>query len=686
MKKYRTQKAQGIAALKYLQGVFSLPHRVVQEEAEIETALEWFANQHDFETLFARPCPERPAHGFVESREVRNKDEALAVWREAIAADPMAEMILMPRVMSACNAIYTGNYLALGPNNDGATGGYNSFGFRCVEGAIPAEIVESASIATDKGEVPYIEVVYGSTNSSDTPKAYVTQIRSGPRTEGSDNYIPKDFHIKVVYCPTDEDKANLLVWKNKVVELAKVDGLVVWDPQATPASHIAVHCVDHQIPFLKSNPNTKDLTMPSKGDFLTAQSIDTDERDPGATRIGLEIGAQIEMDFKDALNLMLFGLHQWQKNRTPAGSKLLGVSAAICTRLSISACLGELRHKRHKNGNDKFFDYNRDVVLQRAWSDVFVSQKMMGAALKSFFEGRWRQGYGGKAWGVCAMRAMELWDACINLYRNPTIDSMVQVSDRLNYATNTIHNGGWQFNKFASKKVMDNAAMSTPQFIINSGASIFRAMTTARPDYSGWSSARKNRSLTEIRKRVDVDKIAQSMAEKAAVKLQGSSGDSDSNPVSPMVSITNKGVEEAYKDQIASWLMEHMGKLPSLIEEKGNITEIHAYAYKMTGDSYKNPLTGSVKLHFQWKTDKMSSHLPYYSMDTFIFNEKVCDKIQELQACVSDPSWATGSGSLYFPLWSVADQMICCEPTDSPDTRILSIPEFWQRYFMGTYC
>lgn len=493
---YRTQKARGLAFVDRIPGTQTVPHRIIQSADEIPAAWSDVVLTGGSQNLFARPCPERPRHGFVESRRVTSIDEALAVFMEAQAADPMAEMILMPQIQAVASAIYTPTTLAVGPGHDGATSGIGSFGFNLGFGSIEPEVLVGAGITTH----PYVEIVYGRVTPDMPMQAYAVQIRDGEVPDGVGDQVAIDtFVTNVVILPeNNSEKMPELEWEQYVKVLPP--GTVVYHPGGTSTSHYAVHCKLNGIPCIFSH-------QPKVGELLEKTKVGQDLTDPHAMRIGLEIGAVINLTYREALRVALFGLHQYATNSNPIGSKLQGIASSLLLRLSVAACLGELRHKRRWRGKE-MISPKRSIVFEKAWGDMFGALKFMGPALKDFMETRWRSGFGGKAWGVSAMRSIQLSDACVALYRNPSIENAREVISRLNVATNTAHNNGWLFNKFAPAEYMDLAAESDPGLIIKTGPALYKAMTTPRPDYSGWDKARKNRGLTEIMKRLDVEEIA----------------------------------------------------------------------------------------------------------------------------------------------------------------------------------
>jgi hypothetical protein len=70
----QTQKARGIAALARLGVMASVPPFQVHRAREVDPS--------QLVGYFSRPCPMRPRHGFVDSREIRTVEEAAGLIQE----------------------------------------------------------------------------------------------------------------------------------------------------------------------------------------------------------------------------------------------------------------------------------------------------------------------------------------------------------------------------------------------------------------------------------------------------------------------------------------------------------------------------------------------------------------------------------------------------------------------------
>ena len=126
---YRTQKAQGFYHLQCKSGGRICPiagngahvlmaSEILQEPGEI--------NEYTRSSGFARPCPVRPRHGFVDSRPYTGRGALKSIFLEAKEVDPEAELIIMPFLSGKFSGIITPNSLTIGQGHAGATAGTGS--------------------------------------------------------------------------------------------------------------------------------------------------------------------------------------------------------------------------------------------------------------------------------------------------------------------------------------------------------------------------------------------------------------------------------------------------------------------------------------------------------------------------------------------------------------------------------
>lgn len=186
--------------------------------------------------LFARPCPENPRHGFVESRPVRTLEEALCVWQEATIADPMAECLVMDRLTGAYSAVCTDAGITYGVGHDGVTGhGAELWEVPGVQGGLRKYVNSRIGDPAQHFEGCYIEAV------EDFGNMAMVQLRGGPEQLGGiTDFIPKPMSVQHVIDgrPWLDD---LLGWEREISKYKGKPGVAVYAPGVSLASHIAVH-------------------------------------------------------------------------------------------------------------------------------------------------------------------------------------------------------------------------------------------------------------------------------------------------------------------------------------------------------------------------------------------------------------------------------------------------------------
>lgn len=439
---YRTQKAIGVSILK--KAGFDVPNNKTYriERLKTKTQLEKLLGS------FVRPCPVTPRHGFVDSRSINTLEEARQLVRETKLADSLAEFIVMPFINASHSGIWTEGQLCIGTGNDGATAGRNTI-------IIPIQgkpeykknwndLLKEAKIKNS----PYLELLwltdeedyYGGDSSTKINK-YTTkfvQLRDGPKLPESVDFIPEKIKVKTVVLA----EGDLLEWESKVKKFQP--GTVVYHPGGSLASHYSVHAYLSGIPVLISQE-------PKIGDTLKPN---TDAPTPNINEIrrGFQIGCNIKSSYKQAAYMMMLGCHSTTKWLGRCDF-LLGVSMGCCYRLIIAASLGEFRrYDTHILDENKSLG-SREDVYARVWDDTLTNdvKSQFEAAMKSFDEDAWGGSIGGPNWFI-----LSRWAA---LLHNSLIDgNEKEALEYLNKGVNSVHNGGWTFNKFIAKVEMDNTA------------------------------------------------------------------------------------------------------------------------------------------------------------------------------------------------------------------------------------
>jgi hypothetical protein len=453
----KSQKIIGLKALESISYVLTIarvqisPVRYILQRADIENQI------FDF-PLFARGCPLRPRHGFVDSITVKNKPELLALWDKVREADPEGEMLVGPFVASTHNMVWMPTGMAIGPLHDGATAGRDSIFVPLVKGEWTEKstykaLIDKAKIAA--GEVPYIEAVaIKYTTSLDASRLIeATQCRSGPLVDSlSSDYIPEETVVQEVV----QAEGDLIEWEAKAEKFRP--GTVVYHPGGTLASHYSVHGVNHKIPVCISfQPKVGDILKPTK----SIKDLDIDALQRGIVA-GHVLPLKARNDWVKAVSFLLVALHNANAQRGEH-SWMLGAASSVMCRIGLGLACGEMRHYSGTTPMGPYVkNLPRDQVYANAFNDYFVYRLLFTHTIHSYINKKWVSSYGGKAWAACAAAAAKLDTAIGHVMRDGTEESAKKLVDVLNTAVNQAHNGGWWLNKIIHQDVMNQAAEGSP--------------------------------------------------------------------------------------------------------------------------------------------------------------------------------------------------------------------------------
>lgn len=485
----KTQKARGFVSLEKKAGLrVPTPYFLILEKADIEPAVDAALNQGMY-TIFVRPCPVRARHGFEESRSVvydatkgpkdpteraRVINQIHKIFSAANEADEehAAELILLPFVNAKYNAIITPSQMAVGPNHDGATAGYDSIsiplmGADFYENTI-SNLLGAAGISPT--EDPYVEVVLDSYLTH--PR--FTQIRAGvkvPAAVGAD-YLPAPMRVVKVI----DAEGDLLEWEKQVKTIEP--GTVVVKLGGTLISHYGVHCLYNKVPCFTSR-------RPEIGELLDVVSV-SPTPDPEAVIKGLAYGALVSINLKGDGNLSTIDRESAQT--VPVDCALiammtilhnagamsgdhgfwLGYAASFMLRAGMAGSHGEARHKLQDLQN------MRSYVYKLAFKDFMGSRNTLGTAQWMFQNLKWSSSFGGPAWAKCTQSVIDLDASIVKLLNDKSSDSVSLVVSKLNNAINQAHNGGWWLNKFINHSWFDMAAKQSLKSLAISGAIMYR--------------------------------------------------------------------------------------------------------------------------------------------------------------------------------------------------------------------
>jgi hypothetical protein len=415
-------------------------------------------------TIFARPCPISPRHGFVDSRVISSRKQLEDLLIEVKAADSKGEIILAPFIEAEYSAVLCSNgFLSVGPGHDGATSGTNSIAFP-VAPVIISNKVRFASGLSSKSTI-FIEGVIKkdpprNANIAAYPKTfYVTQLRGGPNINVMNDFIPSDLVVKKIVVPHN----NLLKWESDVKDFKA--GTVVYGKGHTLTSHAAIHCVINKIPFITSfepkinqslKPSSQDKFIFNKESFLK----------------GVHVGLYGNINKRKMLHFAAIVLHNWTYLRCSEHSSwLLGIAACYTTRILAALSYGEYRHCNKKTVKLKNIASHK--TRQSVYSSV-LDPSTFSLYIKNAYKikkdflnkDKFRRGFGGKTWSEAIKHSIIMWNAIIDL-QNSKVSSTIKINkliSLINKSVNLVHNNGWLFNKISDqntmKKIADMPGMS----------------------------------------------------------------------------------------------------------------------------------------------------------------------------------------------------------------------------------
>lgn len=435
--KPRTQKGIGLEVLRSIYGSTVLNVCCYLQSAEDVSKM--FDPVGPF---FARPCPSRPRHGYIDSRVVKSEDEVLALLSETLKDDPKGEVMITPFINASHNAIWTPGALVIGKGHDGATAGKDTITIPLagMVHSLLAGKLEEAGIGSQ--EWPFIEMVAGETGT------ILTQLRAGPKMEGvGGDYIPSPTVVQRVI----EAKGDLQAWEKFVEEMEPGD--VVWHPGGAMSDHYSIHAFTHHIPIIFGE-------KPEVGQELNP-THEVQTYNPQSMLEGIAVGEALPITgggytyngvANYACTVMLIALHN-ATALTGENSKWIGMAAAIMMRLGGTALMGEARHFSNPKG------LSRDAVYKRAFRlDLSRHRSKLTSLINVFRYGDFGGGgVGGRKWAQCGVATVGLFNSVRDLAKDPTPQTAANVVKALNVAVNQAHNGGWWLNKFCAESTFNEA-------------------------------------------------------------------------------------------------------------------------------------------------------------------------------------------------------------------------------------
>ncbi len=463
----KTQKARGILSLSQWQ-----PSRF--SNGFVKQVLVYPHNAVTKFPFFARPCPLKPRHGFVDSRMIRTKAEWDAMLAEIEASgEEQFEVIMMPFIPCTWSGILTPAGLTFGAGHDGATSGNGAK-------QVPAsslnrlEFLKAFALthAADEGgvkETPFLEFV------EHHGHIEAVQLRNGPAVPVGNAYVPKDMVIEHVIKANGED---LMEWEKKMKQVVAEGwtGVAIWHPGGAMSSHYAVQAIEQskslESPFAVLIQDAEPLVGATLHQTSNvAEKLSADDYSELSKMLAFAItNMTLEKDDYDAaIHLAIAALHAqalWGPER-----HLLVLRAAALTfmlRFASAAILGELRHWKGGPGGsgkerktvlfelDSTSYLSREQVYERAFEHhVKHIAPRMETAFEDFMAKGWGASYGGKKWANCTKMTGNLFTATAKFLTAPSDKTWQHVTTCWNHVVNVFHNTGQLLNKFINVTHMD---------------------------------------------------------------------------------------------------------------------------------------------------------------------------------------------------------------------------------------
>lgn len=488
-----TQKAKGLITLRSYLGGRVPSFNLIPAKG---------ANPLHLVNRFVRPCPVTPRHGFVDSRLVSDEAEATQVIAETLAADENAEFILMSKLEAVCSAIWTPGIMVLGAGNDGATAGRTS-----VTIPVGGELFERDSLILEKSGItnsPYAEIIWtGSYSKPKTYRQFLVQLRDGPKVTQQTDYIAASVTVSKVILA----EGDLLEWESLMKN--QPAGTVVHHPGGSLASHYAVHAVLNSVPVLVSRePKVGDVLLPT-------EEVDASKPDMERMRAGFFYALSAESDYIAACYMMLLGCHSttlWLSKQ----DFLLGVALGFAYRLSITAGIGEWRHRPGRKENAP--KPQRHVVYENVWPSTHKLRRVYMRTLRDFRVLPWESGMGGEKWFQFTQ-----WAAMI--FNGLKAGDYTAALAAMNNAVHSSHNNGWGFNKFANDGAMDQVAADPVTALEWCGPLVYKALTAdsgATAEAHKWFVKTKTLAIANADLWLRDTRITRDNAQFGQAKLSGS--------------------------------------------------------------------------------------------------------------------------------------------------------------------
>lgn len=533
----RTQKARGIRALNisrntnlsvYLQQTTSEPYFISSKvplscfsnsgskknfRLELSENHDKYIGWMDYEanTIFARPCPTVPRHGFVDSRIVKTMRQLRKVIEETRQADPNGEVLLTPYIPAKHSAVVTEDSVSVGPGNDGATAGKKAVSIPCTSN-LRKVLKNMRRICLTKNGNHVSAMNYAGFRPSDRG-VYLefvnndcVQLRYGPKTGlATDRYAGVNYNhfsaVWKVWRPLEEELKDFNLFErelNKQFTMPTMNG-VIYLPNSTLSSHAAVQAICFGIAVVCGK--AKEPIAGQKYNFAPAIFTPIDHQTAAKVAVSCaDYGAKIPLIVNSevynhplawALGVVQ-GMSTSQETEIKIGFTMTAI--AIIIRYGFAACFGE--HRRYYAQGPGYSEssggtgvgvtgaqlkypypevhisnvsrsYVQQCFLQYDISDRTKVYDILGQARAveyDFNRPGWSSGFGGPRWAECTRLVSELYLAWLEQFNSGAMvnTSMPIRTTRIIQAANRFitqcHNGGKCLTKFLSQSVFDMAS------------------------------------------------------------------------------------------------------------------------------------------------------------------------------------------------------------------------------------
>lgn len=467
---------------------------------------------------FLRTCPLTPRHGVIESIRCDSMEDLHANFERLrdimLKEDPGGCLMLMPYIdatNSAVMALSHGDfrgYTIFGPGHDGVTAGHGlQLGFPLRMGKSSDNIaLQAIGRSPSEHELEFVFKVSDKQRNgrslldlAGTNDKWLTQIRGAP--EHSVVEAPPEGVDTIGMVPQGEVVVDEFIMMTGLEEVAWLEenvtaekaatGFVVVEPNGSRLSHIYAHCRGVGAAYIITDSvNKGDRWVEAAPGWVVLDNEGTFEPKPYSPAVYRE-------DFIrgiNAANVYWAKQHGWfatffhQYVSAPMSKPqdvayLAGVFAGWLPKAIMALGLGEMRHANSLKsnasavifatidacvGSDVWKMVNKTEHLDSSRSHYYAAighltpsfgdMALMMHFLEKHFAKGWVSNYGGPTgWGVSMAKGAVVAEAINAFLTQPTDENFNEVLLKVNEAENVVHNNGFLFNKWLSKRAFDAA-------------------------------------------------------------------------------------------------------------------------------------------------------------------------------------------------------------------------------------